>query len=84
MVKILTTLHVPLGILDTCYITPGSGPGKDAWWLGEDTVKQTIALLERMARETNDIALVLVFDNSTGHGVYPKDALDAKDMNLGN
>jgi hypothetical protein len=63
-------------------ITPGAAAGKDAWWNGENTMKQAMEHLEAMCRRFPDVVTCDVYDNSTGHGCMAKDALSTDKINL--
>lgn len=66
-------------------IEPGKGK-KDAWWGGEDTMKQALAHLEEALElqriKGYPIRLYDVYDNSSGHNCMAADALNAGELNL--
>ena len=65
------------------YITFGTGPGKDNYWGGADTMKQAQKHLEGLHIKDKLIVTTDVFDNSTGHNCLAPDALEVDKLNLG-
>ena len=57
------------------YIEPGKAETKDGHWDGALMVEQTVEVARIFEWLHPNKVGVFVFDNSTGHGVYPDDAL---------
>jgi hypothetical protein len=62
------------------FINPGKG--KDDWWGGNDTQKQTAAHLLEFDLAFPGTTALDVFDNSSGHNCNAEDALDVSKLNL--
>ena len=59
-------------------------PGKnaDGYWGGQDVVKHLQNVIPLLQQIHPNCQLVFVFDNSSTHGCWPADALDANVLNL--
>ena len=63
-------------------IEPGSAPGADGWWKGEDVVRQTAEVIDIFESLHPGKVGVFTFDNSTNHGCYPDGALRARTVGV--